>query len=139
MTEKSIGEKCDCGADRWEISATLIGCKACGKVWGRVNGQWVEETERQFNILGAKVQDSAPRLTPEGDLVVDRKIQLAKPVDYIPLKFVVPEENPLTKDEDFFIPGKAPEGGLKELMDDGDVKYFRKKLFDALNKDKEKP
>jgi hypothetical protein len=126
---------CECGATRWEISATLIGCKACGKVWGRVNGQWVEETERQFNILGAKVQDSAPRLTPEGDIVVDRKIQLAKPVDYIPLKFVVPE-NPLTKDEDFVIPGKSSAPVTDPITDDADLEYVRKNLWAALKKEK---
>lgn len=134
-----MSDKCECGADRWEISATLIGCKACGRVWGRVNGQWVEETERQFNILGAKVQDSAPRLTPEGDLVVDRKIQLAKPVDYIPLSFVVPDSDPLSQDEDFFIPGKAPASSSDPITDDPDLEYVRKNLFAALNKDKEKP
>lgn len=32
---------CECGAVEWQMSATLIGCKRCGRHWGRVNGAWV--------------------------------------------------------------------------------------------------
>jgi hypothetical protein len=34
-------DRCECGADDWQTSATLISCKQCGRVWGRVNGKWV--------------------------------------------------------------------------------------------------
>ena len=36
----ATGEQCQCGADDWIITATLIGCACCPRVWGRVNGQW---------------------------------------------------------------------------------------------------
>lgn len=34
--------KCECGGCL-DIKATLIGCRSCGTVWGRVNGAWVED------------------------------------------------------------------------------------------------
>jgi hypothetical protein len=34
-------DQCECGAEDWQTSATLISCKRCGRVWGRVNGRWV--------------------------------------------------------------------------------------------------
>lgn len=125
---------CECGATRWEITATLIGCKACGKVWGRVNGQWVEDSGRTYTVNGARVNDGPMRLQPDGALVVDRAIEVPVPVDFIPLKFVGPED-PLTKDEDFIIPGTAPEP-TDPITDDADLEYVRKNLFAALKKEK---
>jgi hypothetical protein len=42
MRTGPIGETCPCGADDWEITATLIECRACLRLWGRVNGIWVQ-------------------------------------------------------------------------------------------------
>ena len=36
-----LNDACECGANNWTISATLISCKGCGRLWGRVNGAWV--------------------------------------------------------------------------------------------------
>lgn len=37
------GDDCPCGAGGplWDVSATQITCRGCGRVWGRVNGHWV--------------------------------------------------------------------------------------------------
>lgn len=48
---------CDCGARDWDIGATIIACKACGRLWGRVNGAWVYDPS-------STPRTSAP---PEGD------------------------------------------------------------------------
>ncbi|HEY5444457.1 MAG TPA: hypothetical protein VIJ87_08325, partial [Pyrinomonadaceae bacterium] len=47
MKTGPIGEKCQCGADNWCITATMIECLACFRLWGRVNGLWVEVIEPQ--------------------------------------------------------------------------------------------
>jgi hypothetical protein len=31
-------EPCECGSTQYDLSATLIACKRCGRLWGRVNG-----------------------------------------------------------------------------------------------------
>lgn len=41
MTIGAVGEKCDCGAEDWCITATLIECRSCKRLWGRVNGKWI--------------------------------------------------------------------------------------------------
>lgn len=43
MRTGPTGDPCPvCKADDWTITATLIECRACKTLWGRVNGQWVE-------------------------------------------------------------------------------------------------
>lgn len=38
----STPDRCDrCDDQDFEVSATLIGCKTCNRVWGRVNGAWI--------------------------------------------------------------------------------------------------
>ncbi len=39
------GDRCECGANDWETTATLIRCRGCGRVWGRVNGAWVQDPD----------------------------------------------------------------------------------------------
>jgi hypothetical protein len=42
MKTGPVGEACSCcGADDWVITATLISCRNCEALWGRVNGQWI--------------------------------------------------------------------------------------------------
>lgn len=40
-----IGDPCECGAVDWRVTTTLIECNGCGRIWGRVNGQWVIDPE----------------------------------------------------------------------------------------------
>jgi hypothetical protein len=40
-TRARDADACDCGSDNFEITATLIRCRACGRLWGRVNDAWV--------------------------------------------------------------------------------------------------
>lgn len=40
-------EPCECGATAWNISATLIACKSCGRLWGRCNEQWVFDPDSE--------------------------------------------------------------------------------------------
>lgn len=37
-------EECICGVSNWEVSATMIHCRSCGRVWGRCNGLWILDT-----------------------------------------------------------------------------------------------
>lgn len=141
-TNETMRGECGCppvGAalvpDRWEISATLVGCPECGKVWKWENGQWVEETGRTFTVNGARVVESAPTLHKDGTLTVERAVEVPVPVDFIPFSFVVPE-NPLTKDEDFVIPGNAPALSDESMTNDADLEYVRKNLFASLKKEK---
>lgn len=39
-TERDVVSECYCGSSDFEVSATLIGCKNCGRVWGRCEGIW---------------------------------------------------------------------------------------------------
>lgn len=41
MKTGPVGDTCECGADDWCITATMIECRACKRLWGRVNGQWI--------------------------------------------------------------------------------------------------
>jgi hypothetical protein len=42
MKTGPMGEPCEfCQVDDWTITATLIACRGCSALWGRVNGQWV--------------------------------------------------------------------------------------------------
>ena len=45
MKTGPIEENCRCGADNWCIAATMIECRACFRLWGRVNGLWIEVIE----------------------------------------------------------------------------------------------
>lgn len=54
-------EPCECGAtgwNNWDISATLIRCRSCGRTWGRVNGVWVFDhtTEPGYVALAEPVE-----------------------------------------------------------------------------------
>ena len=40
-TARQEQNRCECGADDWCVSATLIACRSCGRTWGRCNGTWV--------------------------------------------------------------------------------------------------
>lgn len=41
-TDVDDGEPCEfCNCTRWTITATMIACKGCGALYGRVNGSWV--------------------------------------------------------------------------------------------------
>jgi hypothetical protein len=46
MKTGPIGEPCECGVDNWCITETLIECRGCFRLWGRVNGIWIEATEK---------------------------------------------------------------------------------------------
>lgn len=41
VTDRTNQEACECGADNREVSATLIKCRVCGRLWGRCNGALV--------------------------------------------------------------------------------------------------
>jgi len=49
---EDTGEPCACKADRWEVSATLIGCLGCGRVWARCNGVWVADDQPPTLLWG---------------------------------------------------------------------------------------
>jgi ribosomal protein L32 len=51
MKNGAVGDKCACGADDWCITATLIQCRACLKVWGRVNGIWIEDRQMPMTTI----------------------------------------------------------------------------------------
>ncbi len=41
MKTGPVGEPCACGVDDWVITETLIECRGCRALWGRVNGVWI--------------------------------------------------------------------------------------------------
>lgn len=42
MKTGAFDEPCEfCGADNWTITATMIECRNCKALWGRVNGRWI--------------------------------------------------------------------------------------------------
>lgn len=40
MTFTLAENRCACGAENWNVTATLIACNGCGRTWGRCEGQW---------------------------------------------------------------------------------------------------
>lgn len=51
------GAACEyCGSTNWDVTATLIGCRGCGVVYGRVNGGWVLDLDtvpwRKYDLQG---------------------------------------------------------------------------------------
>jgi hypothetical protein len=63
-----LGEPCpECMGDDWIITATMISCRACGSMWGRVNGQWIGPVS-QDKIVYARELISRPYTTL--DLIV---------------------------------------------------------------------
>lgn len=51
MKTGPVGEKCACGADDWTITETMIECRACRQLWGRVNDVWVRvDPKREGNF-----------------------------------------------------------------------------------------
>ncbi len=47
MTVIHDGDPCKCGSRSYNITATLIGCRGCPRVWGRVNGLWVLDPDSE--------------------------------------------------------------------------------------------
>lgn len=45
-----------CGGTNWNVTATLIGCRGCGVIYGRVNGGWVLDLDtvpwRKYDLQG---------------------------------------------------------------------------------------
>lgn len=109
-------ERCACQQSAWEISATLIRCRACGRLWGRCNGVWrldpdtcphtrFQEGDKNRSavcvdcdaivrvdvVRGALVRDLVKQRL-DGDLVVDRTIVPPKPIEFVKFNFVVPDK-----------------------------------------------
>jgi len=47
MTIIHDGDPCACGSRSYGITATLIDCRGCGRIWGRVNGLWVLDPDSE--------------------------------------------------------------------------------------------
>lgn len=48
---------CICGANNFEISATQISCRKCGRLWGRVNERWIYDLATDPDYGGNSVKD----------------------------------------------------------------------------------
>jgi hypothetical protein len=61
--------RCEVCGGCLDLKATMIGCRSCGMVWGRVNGAWVEERMstaiRNTSARSAKAPDGCSEITNE--------------------------------------------------------------------------
>jgi hypothetical protein len=59
VTMTSQADACDCGAADFCITATLISCVRCGRLWGLVFGRWVYDftTEPGYRAPSSSWED----------------------------------------------------------------------------------
>lgn len=58
-TAEDDNDICICGANDFAISATLISCRRCNRLWGRVNERWVYDITTDPDYGKNAVKDDA--------------------------------------------------------------------------------
>lgn len=64
--------RCNACGGCLDIKATMIGCRSCGRVWGRVNEAWVEERREDRDAppspgsVPALYADCTPHVSADG-------------------------------------------------------------------------
>jgi hypothetical protein len=75
---------CFCGqTDYVEIRPDLIECRACGLFWIAVSGAWVMDSKHPEQVVA--------EINAGRDSVVERRILVPKPADFVEFTFEVPK------------------------------------------------